>query len=177
MKNFSLKSAAILIILLSLSYFAGTFNDSWFGGGPDYKVYDSTRTEIKWLPSFSDDEIVEVEIEVPAKVDTNKIIQDYYRKRTYNLDTATHNDVMISFTGEVFNNTLTAASFDVINTRPTEIYLPPIDNAISAKLFVTNDVLSPMLEYRHKKFQVAAGKNLIGSKDLTFMVGMTLIEW
>ena len=123
----TLLSIIIIIVILSVTF---------FGGGRYYinkievpqinsdtiLVYDTIeRTIIDSFPFYVDSLIyVEVEVEIPAIVDTAKILKDYYTEKTFNR-VWKDSLVKVNLTDVLYKNNLKSNEFKYTLLRPQQV--------------------------------------------------------
>ena len=103
-------------------------------------------------------------LHIPAKVDTNAVIQDYFTKKQISFSD-TVNEVKIKFTGNLFQNNLSDIKLDVTNYRPTQI-LREKKNGLWGGVSIGADIIAPSVSVQVDKHMVGLSYNLISENRI-----------
>ena len=103
-------------------------------------------------------------LHIPANVDTNAVIQDYFTKKQISFSD-TVNEVKIKFTGNLFQNNLSDVKLDVTNYRPTQI-LREKKNGLWGGVSIGADIIAPSVSVQVDKHMVGLSYNLISENRI-----------
>ena len=101
---------------------------------------------------------------IPADVDTNAVIKDYFSRVTYSGDT-TVNELRIKYSLDLSRNRLQNINYTFQNLRPTEIVLREKINAISVGGIVGVNLVAPSVVYQRGPWQYDVSYNLLDSQN------------
>lgn len=102
---------------------------------------------------------------ITLPVDTNAIISDYRKERTYKVSAAGQ-DVNITAKPIVFQNRLDSISFSIQNFRATKIIQPPPKKYLSVGAIAGSHTLAPGLAYGWQRWEAGANYDLIDNELL-----------
>lgn len=177
------KHIILLILAFLFGFFISNKEFSLFEKTPD-KIKSDT-TSVKTSGEIVDSNKINIPFyvfldtvitnKVYKSVDTNKIIKDYLEaERTYTV-LGNANEVEVKAKPVIFNNRLDSLSFEIKNLRSTEVVYSN-DNALGLNTTIGKNIIAPSLMYRHKKWKVGAGYNLI-NESLLFQVEYEFLQW
>lgn len=161
-KNVQVRISTILIVLGAIvaSFFLGRRNREVKQVEVVKTITDTIKQTIKV------DSLVYVTntLHIPAKVDTNAVIQDYFTRKHISFSD-TINEVKIKFTGNLFQNDLSDIKLDVTNYRPTQI-LREKKNGIWGGVSVGSNVIAPSVGVQVDKHLFGLSYNLISENRI-----------
>lgn len=102
----------------------------------------------------------------PSPIDTNAVVNDYYRKRTVDT-TITVNEVKIKFTGSLYENRIKDIQFNVQNLKPTQIVKEMKWSVWGGATLGTN-LIAPSISIQNQRHQFNVGYNMIGENRFIF---------
>lgn len=103
-------------------------------------------------------------LRIPAKVDTNAVIQDYFTKKEISFSD-TINEVKIKFTGNLFKNDLSDIKLSVKNYRPTQI-VRERKNGLWGGVSLGAEIIAPSVSVQIDKHMVGLSYNLISENRI-----------
>lgn len=92
-------------------------------------------------------------------IDTNAVIEEYFRKRTFDTNFVV-NEVELSVGGTVFENKLKNLDFSISNLRATEVYKQP-KWSLSGGAVAGNNIFAPTIYSQFANHEIGVGYNLI----------------
>jgi len=151
-------------ILIIISLLLGLFIGRKTKNADTIRVVDTVTDTI--TREIRIDSLIYVEsiVKIPSKIDTQAVIERYYRQRLIDT-TIVINEAKIKFTGTLYENTLRNIDFKIQNLRPTQI-VKEMKWSIFAGASVGREILAPTVAVQYDKHNIGVGYNLLGDNQI-----------
>ena len=114
--------------------------------------------------------IVTVDLDIPSNIDTNSIIRDYFRKKSYDTTFVDDSNVFIRGYVDVSKNNLDAFNLDYKVRKPTSIITTIIKEEFKYRLYgglsIGLNSLEPNVNLLYKNHSFGAGYELLENKGI-----------